>query len=125
MANQLSALLNAILTVTDTSLNPSPTIVTRNLNNPTLLAGTVFYDPFFAGGAVSLPAATVFLVYVKNLSATVNTTVGFTPVGAGVASSLLLLPGGLFLYFLPAETGGGISALSLTAATTTEVLVAA
>lgn len=125
MPNPLSALLNAILTVTDTSLNPSPTIVTRNLNNPTLLAATVFYDPFFAGGAVSLPAATVFLVYVKNLSATVNTTVAFTPVGAGVASSLLLLPGGLFLYFLPAETGGGISALSLTAATSTEVLVAA
>lgn len=117
MAN-LSILLSGSISVTDTTLAPSPTIVSRSFNNPTLAATATFFDPFFqaaAGGtAVTLPAATVYFAYVKNLSSTANLTVAFTPVGAGAASSVLLLPGGVFFYFLPAETGGGISALTLT-----------
>jgi hypothetical protein len=131
MAN-VSVILSATITVTDTTLSPSPTIVARSLQNPTLAATTTFYDPFFqalaGGSAVSLPAATVFVVYVKNLSGATNLTVAFTPVGAGAASSLLLLPGGVFDYFLTAETGGGISAVTLTgggATCSAEVLVAA
>lgn len=128
----LSVLLTGTVSVADTTLSPSPTIITRSLNNPTLVATASFYDPFFqaaaAGSAVSLPSSPVFSVYVKNLSGATNITVGFTPVGAGGASSLLLLPGGVFIYFLPAETAGGIAALTLTGAGSTvpaEVLVAA
>jgi hypothetical protein len=126
----LSVLLSATLSVTDTTLSPSSTIVTRNLNNPTLVATVSFYDPFFqaaaGGSAVTLPAATVWVVYVKNLDAAQNLTVTFTPAG-GAAETLLLVPGGIFLYFQPSEATGGITALTLTAGAgtiNTEVLVA-
>jgi hypothetical protein len=126
----LSVLLNATLSATDTTLSPSATIVTRNLNNPTLSATVVFYDPFFqaaAGGSVvTLPAATVWIVYVKNLDAAANLTVSFTPTGGG-AETCILVPGGVFLYFQPTEGAGGITALTLTASAgtiSTEVLVA-
>jgi hypothetical protein len=125
MAN-LSVILSATLSVTDTTLSPSPTIVQRSLNNPTYAATTVFYDPFFASpGTVSLPGATVFVIRVRNLTVAVNLTVLFTPVGAGAASSLLLLPGAEFVYFQTANTGGGVSALSLTGVGSADVLVAA
>ena len=84
------------------------------------------------GVVIQLPAPTVWYVYVRNLSAN-NITVTFTPVG-GAATSVVLLPvtsnfGGIFLYLNTTETGGGgITALSLTAATATssvEYLVAA
>jgi hypothetical protein len=131
MAN-LSVVLSSTITVTDTTLSPSPTIVSRSLNNPTLAPTTVFYDPFFqalaGGSAVSLPAATCFWVYVKNLSGATNLTVAWTAVGAAGSSTMLLLPGGVFIYALPAETGGGFTALTLTGAAATvpaDVLVAA
>jgi hypothetical protein len=83
------------------------------------------------GVTVTLPAATVYFVYVRNLGAN-NITVTYTPAG-GASTSLVLLPvgpnsGGIFLLALSAETGGGITALSFTAATATtpvEYLVAA
>lgn len=112
MAN-LNVLLAATWEVTDTTLSPSPTIITRSLNNPILAVTTLFYDPFFASpGTVTLPAATVFVAYVKNLTAAVNLTVSWTPVGS-TAHTFILLPGGVFIYMLPAETGGGVTALSL------------
>lgn len=126
----LSVLLNATLSATDTTLSPSATIVIRNLNNPALNATVVFYDPFFQAGAapttVNLPAATVWVVYVKNLDAAANLTVTFTPTGGG-AETVVLVPGGVFLYFQPTEGAGGITALTLTASAgtiNTEVLVA-
>jgi len=126
----LSVLLSATLSVTDTTLSPSATIVTRNLNNPTLAATVSFYDPFFQAGAapttVNLPAATVWVVYVKNLDAAANLTVTFTPTG-GAAQTAILVPGGIFLYFQPTEGAGGITALSLTSSAgtiNTEVFVA-
>jgi hypothetical protein len=126
MAADLTTTLSASLIVTDVMSSPSPQIITRSLNNPTLANHTVgTYIPFHQGGTVTLPAATVFIAYVKNLQTAGNITVSFTPVGAGAASSVLLLPGGVFLYFLPAVTGGGISALSTSAASTAEVYVAA
>jgi hypothetical protein len=115
MAN-LSVLLNATISVTDTTLTPSPTIVTRNLNNPTLAATVSFSDNFFQATGltvVPLPAATVWVVSVKNLDAAANLTVTFTPSG-GVAETLVLVPGGIFMYFQPSEGAGGITALSLT-----------
>lgn len=130
MAN-LSILLNAILTATDTSISPSPTIITRNLNNPTLAPATVaFYDPFFqVSGAtvVNLPAVTCWVAYVKNLDAAANLTVAWTAVGAAGSSSMLLVPGGIFIYFQPTEGAGGFTAMTLTPSagtTSAEVFVA-
>jgi hypothetical protein len=127
----ISVLLNATLSATDTTLTPSATIVTRNLNNPTLAATVVFYDPFFqasnGGSAVTLPAATCWIAYVKNLDATTNLTVAWTAVGASGSSTMLIVPGGIFLYMQPSEGSGGFTALTLTSATgtiNTEVLVA-
>src|SRR2546426_9527030 len=119
MPANLTTTLSATFSVTDVTTTPAQTIVSRSLNNPTLLNHTVvFYDPFFqaaaAGSAVTLPAATAFIAYVKNLSATVNLTVAWTAVGAAGSSTMLLLPGGVFIYFLPAVTGGGFTAMTLT-----------
>ena len=127
----LSILLNAILTATDTSLSPSPTIFTRNLNNPNLTTGLVFFaQEFFqaanTGSAVPLPAAICWIGYVKNLDAATNLTVNWTPV-SGSAQNFVLVPGGLFIYFQPTEAAGGFSAMTLTAAAGTisaEVFVA-
>jgi hypothetical protein len=126
-----SIVANCQLNVTDTSLSPSQQYITRQLNNPSLLATTVFYDSFAqvispTTLVITLPASgTVWVVYVRNLGSAGNLTMNFTPVG-GVASSLTLVPGGFNLYFNPTEGGGGITALSLTASTGTipaEVLV--
>jgi hypothetical protein len=112
----LSVVLAATITVSDTTLSPSPTIVSRSLNNPTLAAIVDFANNFFqvtGATVVNLPAPTVWIVYVKNLDVAANLTVTYTPVG-GVASSMLLVPGGIFLYFQPTEAAGGITALTLT-----------
>ena len=119
MAN-LSILLNAILTATDTSLSPSPTVVTENFNNPMNVAGVVFfYDKFFqaaaGGSAVTLPAATCWQAYVKNLDAAATLTVAWTAVGAAGSSTFLLVPGAVFVYFNPTEGAGGFTAMTLTA----------
>jgi hypothetical protein len=129
MAN-LSIVLAATLTVSDTTLSPSPTIVSRSFNNPTNAATVSFYDPFFqaaAGTVVPLPAATCFIAYVKNLDAAANLTVSWTAVGAAGASTFLLVPGGVFVYFCPTEGAGGFTAMTLTASAgtiNTEVFVA-
>ena len=136
MAGNLSVVLSGVLQVTDIVLSPSQQIVTRSLNNPTLNVTVYSYTPFFQAATtvttVTLPAATVYVVYVKNLSSANNLTVNFTPTG-GSSQNVLLLSGasesgGIFLYFQTAETGGGITALSLAAANATspaEVFVAA
>lgn len=127
----ISVLLSATLSATDTTLSPSATIVTRNLNNPQLAGTVVYYDPFFqvaaAGSVVNLPAATCWMAYIKNLDAAANITVSWTAVGAAGASTFLLVPGGVFIYLQPTEGAGGFTALTLTASAGTinsEVLVA-
>jgi hypothetical protein len=120
----ISIILQAQWVMTDTTLTPSPQIVQRSLNNPTLNATSSYYDPFFqtVNGTVvvPLPAATVWLVYVRNLSNTGPMTVNFTPAG-GASQNLVLVQGptagngGYFIYHQPAETAGGITALSITA----------
>lgn len=120
----LSIILQAQWVTTDTTLSPSPQIIQRSLNNPTLAATTEFYDPFFQTSngtkVVTLPAATVWSVYVRNLSNTGPITVNYTPSG-GISTSIVLVQGatagngGIFIYHQPAETSGGITALSLTA----------
>lgn len=115
----LSIVLAATLNVADSTLSPSPTIVSRSFNNPTLAATVSFYDPFFqasnAGSAVTLPAATCWIAYVKNLDAAANLTVAWTAVGAVGSSSMLLVPSGIFVYFQPSEGAGGFTAMTLTA----------
>lgn len=127
----LSCLLNATITATDTTLSPSPTIIIRNLNNPTLAAITTYYEPFFQasnlGSVVNLPAATCFIAYVKNLDGAALLTVAWTAVGAAGSSTMILVPGGVFIYFQPSEANGGFTALTLTASAGTisaEVFVA-
>lgn len=127
----ISVLLNATLSATDTTLSPSATVVTRNLNSPMLSGTVVYYDPFFqaanTGSAVTLPAATCWVAYVKNLDVAANLTVAWTAVGAAGSSSFLLVPGGVFIYLQPTEGAGGFTAMTLTASAgtiNTEVLVA-
>jgi hypothetical protein len=126
----LSIVLSATLTATDTTLSPSPTIVSRSFQNPTLAATVLFYDPFFqaanTGSAVTLPAATCWVAWVKNLDAAANLTVAWTPTGQA-SSSMILVPGGIFQYFQPTEVAGGFTAMTLTASAgtiNTEVFIA-
>jgi hypothetical protein len=127
--SNISILLNATLSATDTTLTPSATIVTRNLNNPTLPATVSFHNEFFqctGATVVNLPAATCWFAYVKNLDAAVNLTVNWTPVG-GAAQSFILVPGGVFIYLQPTEGAGGFTAMTLTPSagtTSAEVFVA-
>jgi hypothetical protein len=125
----LSIVTAAQINVTDTTLTPSQQVITRQWNNPTLAATVAFYDAFFQCTGltvVPLPAATVWYVYVRNLDPAANLTVTFTPVG-GASETLLLVPGGIFLYLNPSEGAGGITALSLTPSagtTSADVVVA-
>jgi hypothetical protein len=125
----LSIVTAAQINVTDTTLTPSQQIITRQWNNPTLAATVAFYDAFFQCTGltvVPLPAATVWYVYVRNLDVAANLTVTFTP-ALGASETLLLVPGGIFLYLQPSEAAGGITALSLTPSagtTSADVVVA-
>lgn len=71
---------------------------------------------------ISAIGGTAYFTYVRNLGSN-NITLSYTPTG-GSSTSVVLLPqgansGGIFLYAMTAETSGGITALSLTAATAT------
>jgi hypothetical protein len=102
----------------------------------TLAANTSFYDAYFQaptspGTVLALPAATVWVVYVKNLHATLNVTVQLTVTG-GVqivaASSPLVTAGGVFMYWCSSEAAGGVTGVTLIgsgANTSCEVLLAA
>jgi len=120
----LNIILQAQWVVTDTTLSPSPQITTRSLNNPTLAATSDYYEPFFqtivGTKTIPLPAATVWILYVRNLSNAQNVTLNYTPAG-GASTSVILLAGatagagGFFIYAQPAETAGGITAATITA----------
>jgi|SRR5579884_591979 hypothetical protein len=127
MAN-INVSLSGTISSLDTAANS--TIMSRALS---LLFGatTLFFEPFFqaasGGSTVNLPAATVRVVMVINKSASANLTVSYTPSGGG-STSILLEPGEMFLYFQTGTAAGGITALSVTAASGTipaEVLAAA
>jgi hypothetical protein len=123
----LSVILAATLTVSDTTLSPSPQIINRSVNNITLNGATgvteCLYVPFLqaisTGTAVPLAGATVWLLYVKNLAATGNLTLAYTPAGGASQNAPAILPGGVFLYMQPAESAGGITAATLTASSGT------
>jgi len=137
----MTEVLSAVITVTDTTITPNPTIVTRNMNNPSLTVNTVFYDPFILIGTAPVniftPAPVVYTVFIRNLHTTNNLLINWTPNGGpGVINVCALGPGGVFLYFPANETAGtpiggltnGVTTLTLSAnaaATPVEVLVAA
>ena len=109
-------ILQGIVTLTNNLVSPAPYIANFDLQNPTLNATTVFYDPYFqattGGVSVPLPAAKVFGLIIQNLSTTNNLTIDVTPFG-GSLDPITLGPGGVFIYFDPTETGQGISAVTL------------
>ena len=136
----LTILLSATLSVTNTTLSPSPTPVSTNLNNPSLTATVSFYDSFYQVGVgasnLVLPATIIYVCYVKNLHTTNNILVTVTPNGGTAGSGEIIAPGGVYQYFQATENAGtaisgvtnGLTAVTLTASgasTSAEILLAA
>jgi hypothetical protein len=113
------------LTIQLVNIAANSTPLNIGLQGITLPMTAYYYDNFFqvgtTGNVVPLPGATVWCVYVRNLGNN-NITVAYTPVGGGT-SSCILTPittgfGGFFWYYQTLETGGGgITSVTLTAAT--------
>lgn len=112
------------ITIQAVDITANVTPFTRQLTG-ILLPATVwsaadfFQAPNSSPATITLPATTVFFVYVRNLGSN-NITINYTPTGGG-STSIVLPPvtsnfGGVFLYGCTAETAGGITALSLQAA---------
>ena len=126
----MSSFLNVILTmelaVANTTLSTTPI---GDVPAPiTLAATTVYYNPAFQVAASPTaipipPPATngAQIVYLKNLDDTNLVTLTYTPEPFGSSPTPIQIPpGGVFLYFNPgAGMPGGISALSVEAATST------
>ncbi len=98
----------------------------QRVNSPiaTIVAQTTagFYDPYYlvtnpGPAAVGLPAATVWVLSIKNLSGANTISITLTPTGgAAWASPYVLAPNGLFLTmatFASNPAAGGFTALSL------------
>jgi len=109
--------LQAILTVSRQAIQTPPYIVNYDFGNPRQSATVELFESFFQattlGVGVTLPTSPVFAVLVQNLASTGVLQVAHTPAG-GSASTCTLGPGGVFIYFDPAESGGGITAVTLT-----------
>lgn len=119
----------------------STTRVNSSVGNPTLGANDSTHIDFLpiatgAGTAITLPAATIWFLYIKNLGGVNGTPSGNITVryqaagGALVAAvdSMIVLPGGFFIYANTAETAGGIIAVTLissVASVPVEILMAA
>lgn len=136
MAGNLQVQLQSQLVVTDLGLSPNPSIIARSQNVPVLNVTALYYEPYFqvpnGTATVNLPAATVYLVYVRNLSSSTNITLNYTPSGGSTTSVVLVSgtaagAGSIFLLMGAAETSGGVTSVSLTATAITpaEVLVGA
>jgi hypothetical protein len=112
----IQAILQAVVTLTNNLVSPAQYIANFDLQNPTLNAATVYYDPYFqattGGISVPLPAAKIFALIVQNLSTTNNLMIDITPFG-GSLDPITVGPGGVFIYFDPTELGQGISAVTL------------
>ena len=120
MANVNVTLNSASLQVLDLTTNLFR--VNSVVGTVTLAATSAFYDAYFvpatgAGTALTLPSATVWIVWVKNLSVA-NITVQFQVTGGVLltqANSPILNPGAVFAYFNASEAAGGIIAVTLAA----------
>ena len=118
--------INLSYNIAATDIAANVNVFTRNISGfqlaATLWAASDFFQVPTSPTSISLPATTIYFVYVRNLGAN-NVTLSYTPTG-GSSTSLVLLPtgsniGGIFLYGLSAETAGGITAMSLQASTAT------
>ena len=123
----VTAALTGTLTLTDGSTNI--TQMAKVLSGLSL-AGTVGDVRQLSIGtgatAVTLPVASVHLLYIKNTHATQTLQVTWTPANGASAVILTLRPGSAIL-FVEASTGQGITALSLLgsgASTTCELVLA-
>lgn len=138
MPNLNVVLSGATMQVVDTAT--STTRVNSSLGNPTLAAADSSHIDFLpiaaAGTAITLPAATCFIVAIRNLGGINGTPAGNITVRAqatggalpAAADSPVLVPNGVYLYWQPATTAGGIIALTLVASvnlTPVEILLSA
>lgn len=140
MASNLSVVLGgAALQVINTT--DSTTRVNSSLASPALPASVETYIDFLpiaAGGGtiLTLPAATIWVLAIRNLGGINGTPAGNITVQAqatggalpAAANSPIVLPNGVWLYWNTAETAGGIIAVTLVAsiaATPAEILMAA
>ena len=110
--------------------------VNTGIGTVTLTASNALYGeyttvPVSPGIPLSLPDTTVWVVYIKNLSATANITVQIQAAGgtlASAANSPILVPGAVYIYWSPSESAGGITGVTLISSSgnaPVEVLVAA
>jgi len=138
MANVNVILDAASVQIVDTAstVNPNAYRVNSPIGEITLAATKAAYESYFnvAGGAgtsLSLPAATIWFLYVKNLDAVANLTIQFQAAGGSLnssANSEILTPGGVKIYANASEGAGGISAITLISSvgnTAAEILLAA
>lgn len=129
MANASVILNGASIQVISSS--DSSQLVSSSAGNPTLTATEVFYNAYVAVGtgstSLTLPATTVWVVWVRNLSTAATLSVTPTPASGGSPLTYILPPGGVFAYWCPSEGSGGINAVSLqgSASLSAEVLLAA
>lgn len=135
----LSVQLNAAsIQVIDTgnAAYPSAYRVNSPVGDITLTASKADYQSYAniassSGTTLTLPAATIWFLYVKNLDAVANLTVRFQATGGilnTAANSEILTPGGVKIYANPSEGAGGIIAVTLISSvgnTAAEILMAA
>lgn len=135
MANINAQLASANIQVIDNAAS------IQRVNSPiaTILAQVAasFYDAYFlvpnaAPVSLVLPAATVWVVFIRNISGTNTVSVTATPAGgAAWTSPLVLVPNSIFLYMATFATNpgaGGLTAISIQssgATTYAEILLAA
>lgn len=114
MANVNMSLSGAALVVT--SAATSSQIVNSNSGSPTLACTVSVYEVLHLTGSttLTLPAATTYFVWIRNLTAGQTVECKLTPAGgAAPANGLVLLANGMLTYVNTAETSGGVTAITL------------
>lgn len=138
MANLNVVLSGATLQVVNTA--DSTVRVNSSLASPTLPAAESSYSDFLpilaAGSAMTLPAATIWVLAIRNLGGINGTPAGNITVRKQVtggaltaaADSEIIMPNGVYIYWNTTETAGGIVAVTLIASvnlTPVEILMSA
>jgi hypothetical protein len=139
MASNINvSLLGALWQVIDNSVALAR--VNSSIGTVTLAASEathIDYLPIAGGGTVlTLPAATIWVLAIRNLGGTNatpagNITVQAQPTGGALPSAVnspQVVPGGVYIYWNAAETAGGLIAVTLVASvanTPVEILMAA
>lgn len=119
MAINATVASNGVIQITDNQVGS----VTQVIQALTSFTGSVaeYYPNVTAttgGVTVTLPISPVQFVYLKNLSATIACSITWTKNGGSSAGVITLDPGG-YIAFSENSTSNGITALTLTAASST------